>query len=95
MILLYGIHCTRACDDVSYYEFILTCGVIILYGEVPKDNRRDVSFTNSILIRGMVTGVIVLSVALFFTHVSFVHISLTILFALLTSLLFALVGLLN
>ena len=47
------------------------------------------------MIRGMVTGVIVLSVALFFTHVSFVHISLTILFALLTSLLFALVGLLN
>ncbi|MBX9808855.1 ABC transporter permease [Candidatus Gracilibacteria bacterium] len=47
------------------------------------------------VIRGMVTGGIVLAVALFFTHVSFAHIGLTLLFAFLTSLLFALVGLLN
>ena len=47
------------------------------------------------VIRGMVTGSIVLAVALFFTHVSFAHIGLTLLFAFLTSLLFSLVGLLN
>lgn len=43
----------------------------------------------------MVTGAIVLGVAMFFTHVAFAHIGLTLLFALLTSLLFALIGLLN
>lgn len=43
----------------------------------------------------MVTGAIVLGVAFFFTHVTFAHIGLTILFALLTSLLFSLIGLLN
>ena len=47
------------------------------------------------VIRGMITGTIVLMVAMFFTHVSFAHIGLTILFAFLTSLLFALIGLLN
>jgi ABC-2 type transport system permease protein len=47
------------------------------------------------VIRGLVTGAIVLSVALFFTHISFAHVGLTLLFAFLTSLLFALVGLLN
>ena len=47
------------------------------------------------VIRGMVTGAIVLGVAMFFTHVAFAHIGLTFLFAFLTSLLFALVGLLN
>jgi ABC-2 type transport system permease protein len=47
------------------------------------------------VIRGMVTGAIVLGVALFFTHVSFAHVGLTLLFAFLTSLLFALIGLLN
>ncbi len=47
------------------------------------------------VIRGMVTGVIVLGVAFFFTHITFVHIGLTFLFAFLTSLLFALIGLLN
>jgi ABC-2 type transport system permease protein len=52
-------------------------------------------FVSGWVIRGMVTGAIVLTVALFFTHVSFAHIGLTILFAFLTSLLFALVWLLN
>lgn len=47
------------------------------------------------VIRGMVTGAIVLGVAFFFTHISFAHIGLTLLFALLTSLLFSLIGLLN
>ena len=47
------------------------------------------------IIRGMVTGAIVLGVAMFFTPVAFAHIDLTFLFAFLTSLLFALVGLLN
>ena len=47
------------------------------------------------VIRGMVTGAIVLGVALFFTQVSFASIGLTLLFAFLTSLLFALIGLLN
>jgi ABC-2 type transport system permease protein len=47
------------------------------------------------VIRGLVTGAIVLSVAFFFTHISFAHVGLTLLFAFLTSLLFALVGLLN
>lgn len=47
------------------------------------------------VIRGLVTGAIVLFVALFFVDISFVHIWVTLLFAFLTSLLFALVGLLN
>jgi ABC-2 type transport system permease protein len=47
------------------------------------------------VIRGMVTGTIVLGVAMFFTHITFAHIGLTILFAFLTSLLFSLIWLLN
>ena len=47
------------------------------------------------VIRGMVTGSIVLGIAFFFTHFHFAHIGLMLLFALLTSLLFSLVGLLN
>ncbi|NRH20869.1 ABC transporter permease [Candidatus Gracilibacteria bacterium] len=47
------------------------------------------------VIRGMLTGAIVMVVAMFFTHLSFAHIGLTILFAFLTSLLFSLIGLLN
>lgn len=47
------------------------------------------------VIRGLVTGSIVLTVALFFTHLSFAHFGLTVLVAFLTSLLFALIGLLN
>lgn len=47
------------------------------------------------VIRGMVTWIIVLGVAFFFTHLTFAHIGLTILFAFLTSLLFSLIGLLN
>jgi ABC-2 type transport system permease protein len=47
------------------------------------------------VIRGMITGSIVLAVAMFFTHLSFAYIGLTITFAFLTSLLFALIGLLN
>lgn len=47
------------------------------------------------MIRGMVTGMIVLGVAFFFTHITFAHIGLTLVFALLTSLLFSLIGLLN
>ena len=52
-------------------------------------------FISGGVIRGMVTGAIVLGVAFFFTHITFTHIFLTILFAFLTSLLFSLVGLLN
>lgn len=47
------------------------------------------------VIRGMVTGTIVFCVALFFTHITIAHFGLMILVALLTSLLFALIGLLN
>lgn len=47
------------------------------------------------IIRGMVTGAIVLGIAFFFTHLTFAHIGLAILFAFLTSLLFSLIGLLN
>lgn len=47
------------------------------------------------LIRGMVTGAIVLGVAFFFTHITFAHVGITLLFAFLTSLLFSLIGLLN
>jgi ABC-2 type transport system permease protein len=47
------------------------------------------------VIRGMMTWVIVLGVAFFFTHITFAHIGLTILFAFLTSLLFSLIWLLN
>ena len=43
----------------------------------------------------MVTGSIVLAIAFFFTHFQFAHIGLMIIFALLTSLLFSLIGLLN
>jgi ABC-2 type transport system permease protein len=52
-------------------------------------------FISGGVIRGMVTGAIVLGVAFFFTHITFAHIGLTILFAFLTSLLFSLIGLLN
>ena len=47
------------------------------------------------ILRGMLTGILVLGVAYFFIHPTFAHIGLTILFALLTSLLFSLIGLLN
>lgn len=47
------------------------------------------------ILRGLLTGFLVLGVAYFFTHITFAHIGLTILFALLTSLLFSLIGLLN
>lgn len=47
------------------------------------------------MIRGMVTGMIVLGVAFFFTHITFAHVGLTLVFALLTSLLFSLIWLLN
>lgn len=43
----------------------------------------------------MVTGAIVLGVAFFFTHITFAHFGLMLLFAFLTSLLFSLIGLLN
>ena len=52
-------------------------------------------FISGGVVRGLLTGAIVLSVALFFVHLSFAHIGFTILFAFLTSLLFSLVGLLN
>ncbi len=52
-------------------------------------------FISGGVIRGMVTGAIVLGVAFFFTDITFAHIGLTILFAFLTSLLFSLIGLLN
>lgn len=54
-----------------------------------------IGFISGGVVRGMLTGAIVLSVALFFVHLSFAHIGFTILFAFLTSLLFSLVGLLN
>ena len=47
------------------------------------------------ILRGVLTGVLVLGVAYFFTHPTFAHIGLTVLFAFLTSLLFSLIGLLN
>lgn len=47
------------------------------------------------ILRGLLTGALVLGVAFFFTHITFVHPILTIVFALLTSLLFSLIGLLN
>ncbi len=47
------------------------------------------------VIRGMVTGAIVFCVALFFTDITIAHFWLMILVAFLTSLLFALIGLLN
>jgi ABC-2 type transport system permease protein len=49
----------------------------------------------SAVIRGMLTAVIVLGVALFFTHLSIAHLFITILFVFLSSLLFALAGLIN
>ena len=47
------------------------------------------------IIRGMVTGIIVFCVALFFTHITIAHFGLMMLVAFLTSLLFSLIGLLN
>lgn len=47
------------------------------------------------MIRGMITGGIVLSIAFFFTHFQLTHIGLMIVFAFLTSLLFSLVWLVN
>jgi len=47
------------------------------------------------IFRWLLTGWLVLGVAFFFTHVTFAHIGLTLLFAFLTSLLFSLIWLLN
>jgi ABC-2 type transport system permease protein len=47
------------------------------------------------VIRGMLTGMLVLTTALFFTQLHIAHIGITLLFALLTSILFSLVGLIN
>lgn len=47
------------------------------------------------VLRGLLTGALVLGVAFFFTHITFSHPFLTIVFALFTSLLFSLIGLLN
>lgn len=47
------------------------------------------------VIRGMLTGTLVLCTALFFTKLHIAHIGFTLLFALLTSILFSLVGLIN
>jgi ABC-2 type transport system permease protein len=47
------------------------------------------------VLRGLLTGALVLGIAYFFTHITFAHVGLTILFALLTSLLFSLIWLLN
>lgn len=47
------------------------------------------------VIRSMLTGTIVLGVALFFTHISFAHWPAVLLFALLASVLFSLFGLIN
>ena len=47
--LVYGVHRARTCDDVRDLELVLTCGVVVLYGEVPEDNRGNTRFTDSIL----------------------------------------------
>ncbi|MDO8566093.1 MAG: ABC transporter permease [Candidatus Moranbacteria bacterium] len=47
------------------------------------------------ILRGLITGVLVLSVSLFFTHLTIHSLILTVVFIFLTSLLFALAGLLN
>jgi ABC-2 type transport system permease protein len=49
----------------------------------------------SAVIRGILTALIVLGVALFFTKLSMAHLGLTFLFVFLSSLLFALAGLIN
>lgn len=52
-------------------------------------------FTSSAMLRGVITGVLVLAVALFFTHLSIHSVSIVALFIILTSLIFALAGLVN
>ncbi len=52
-------------------------------------------FITGWVIRGLVTGAIILGIAFLFTHIQFAHIGLMFVFALLTSLLFSLIGLLN
>jgi len=47
------------------------------------------------VIRGIVTGSIVLAVAFFFMKLTFAHVGITLLVAFLTALLFSLIGLLN
>ena len=47
--LVYGVHRARTRDDVSDYELVLACGVVVLYGEVPEDDRRDTRIPNPIL----------------------------------------------
>jgi len=47
------------------------------------------------ILRGLITGVLVLGVSLFFTHLTIHSLVLTVVFIFLTSLLFALAGLLN
>ena len=49
LTFLYGIHCSRTRDDVDNYELFFSCSVIFLYGKIPENYRRDISFTNSIL----------------------------------------------
>ncbi|MDE1944608.1 MAG: ABC transporter permease [Patescibacteria group bacterium] len=52
-------------------------------------------FVSSAMLRGVITGVLVLTVALFFTHLSIHSIGIVALFIVLTSLIFALAGLVN
>lgn len=47
------------------------------------------------VLRGLLTGVLVLGVALFFTEITIYHLAFTLVFIFLTALLFALAGLMN
>ncbi len=48
-ILLYGVHCSRTRYDVDHYEFIFSCSIIILYGKIPENYRRDTRLSNTVL----------------------------------------------
>lgn len=52
-------------------------------------------FVSSAMLRGIMTGVLVLAVALFFTHLSVYSVASIAVFIVLTSLIFALAGLIN
>ena len=52
-------------------------------------------FVTGGVIRGMLTAVLVLGTALFFTHIEITHVAITLVFALITSILFSIIGLIN
>ena len=47
--LVYGVHRARTRDDVDHHELILTCGIVVLYGKIPENNRGDPRISNPIL----------------------------------------------